>query len=367
MFALMNFKIVVIDWRFIVLFLITLTLSSRLSLMMPRSNFAISFSDVAIFLAFLLFSGETAIILAPLEVVVCCFYLKYKGENFPLPIILLNFGVTALSTAITYIAWQMFPKLLGIPSTYVNTSHLITTLGILATFQFLSTSLFAAIFHSLRNDESVWQSWRRECFSSSMMQIVGACLAGIIYKLTINADIYTTIIALAVVGIGYVNYRHIIGEINETIEQAEQAERDKGEVERIRAEQAEKHAKELQILLEKEEQISQALLKSKIAFQHSAMHDTLTGLANRASFGGALRDGIENCQKSSAACAYVLFLDISRFKNINDALGHTIGDKVLIIIAKRISRLVSSNDVVARLGGDEFAIILNNSSCVKET
>src|SRR5690606_11443368 len=56
----------------------------------------------------------------------------------------------------------------------------------------------------------------------------------------------------------------------------------------------------------------------------------------------------------------VLFLDIRSFKNINDTLGHTIGDKVLAIAAKRFERVVNDTDTVARIGGDEFAIILRD-------
>ena len=59
-----------------------------------------------------------------------------------------------------------------------------------------------------------------------------------------------------------------------------------------------------------------------------------------------------------------MFLDISRFKNINDSLGHTIGDKVLMILAKRFVRMMTAADTVARIGGDEFAIILKNVSTV---
>ena len=59
---------------------------------------------------------------------------------------------------------------------------------------------------------------------------------------------------------------------------------------------------------------------------------------------------------------HVLFLDIRRFKNINDSLGHTIGDKVLMIAAKRFIRMLTDVDVVARIGGDEFAIVLRNLS-----
>ena len=356
----------IINWGFASLFIFTLAVSTRLSLIMPRSNFSISFSDAAIFLAFLVFGGETAIILASLEVIVSCLFLKTKGFKVTNSGILFNFGMTAISTAITYFAWQKFVHFFSITQFPENISQLIITLGILAGFQFLSTSFFAALFYSLKSNESVWKFWKREVFSSSMMQIAGASLAGVIFKLITSADIIASTIALVVAGIAYMNYRHIIAEINASIEQAEQAERDKAEVERIRAEQAEKHANELKLLLKKEEQTSQALRKSKSAFQHSAMHDTLTGLANRASFGGALRDFIQNRKQTSAKPSFVLFLDLSRFKNINDSLGHTIGDKVLMIVAKRLTRLVSTNDVVARLGGDEFAIILNNFSSVTD-
>jgi diguanylate cyclase (GGDEF)-like protein len=71
---------------------------------------------------------------------------------------------------------------------------------------------------------------------------------------------------------------------------------------------------------------------------------------------------IEQYRNDPSKSFYVLFVDIRRFKNINDSLGHTIGDKVLMIAAKRFVRMVTSHDVVARLGGDEFAIILKNLS-----
>jgi diguanylate cyclase (GGDEF)-like protein len=362
MYAVFRFDPAILNFELAALFLFTLTIGTRLSLIMPRSNFAVSFSDAAIFLAFLFYGGETAIILASLEAAVSCLYLKRKGLNFTFPVILFNFGMTAVSTAMTFLLWQIAAELLKVQMTPANSSGLITNLGILAVCQFVLTSGFAAMFYTLKSGETFLEAWKHECFSSSMSQIAGASFAGIIYKLISAADLTATVIASVVVGIVYFNYRYIFTEINDTIEKAEQAERDKAEVERVRAVQAEKHARELEILLKKEEEISRALRKSKIAFQHSAMHDTLTGLANRASFGAALRETIENCKKSPEDKCFLIFLDISRFKNINDHLGHGIGDKVLMIVAKRLLRLVGAKDVVARIGGDEFAMILNNCS-----
>ncbi len=364
-FAIFNLDVKIINLEFIALFIFTLTIGTRLSLYLPRSNFAVSFSDAAIFLSFLIYGGETAIILASLEIIVSCLFLNSKTNKISTLIIFLNFGITAFSTAITYIVWQSFVNFKGFPQQPTNISQIITILGVLAVSQFISTSIFAALYYSLKSGESFWESWKRKCFSSSMSQIAGASLAGVIYKLIKSADITATIIAFTVIAIAYINYRRIINDINESIEQVEKAERDKAETEKIRAEQAEKHANELEVLLKKEEQISHALRKSKVAFQHSALHDTLTGLANRASFAAVLRETIENCKKSSSEKFYLLFLDISKFKYINDSLGHTIGDKVLMIIAKRLTRVIGTDDIVARLGGDEFGLILKNSSAME--
>ncbi len=83
-----------------------------------------------------------------------------------------------------------------------------------------------------------------------MTQIIGAGMAGIIYKLVISADLLTSVVAFIIFGVAYVYYRQSIREIDKAIKKAEQSEREKAEVERLRAEQAEKHVGELKILLE---------------------------------------------------------------------------------------------------------------------
>jgi diguanylate cyclase (GGDEF)-like protein len=359
-FAVSNLDANIIDWKFTALLVFTLTIGTKLSLIMPRSNFAVSFSDAAIFLTFLIYGGETAIILAALEAVASCLFLKARGAKLPRAVLLFNFGMTALSTTITYIALLILTKLLGISSISGNTSNLITTLGILSIAQFFSTSAFAAVFYSLNKDQSVWESWKSQCFSSSLTQIAGAVLAGVIYKLITYADFLATTIALIVVGVTYINYRRIIADINESIEQVERVEREKAEVERIRAEQAEQHNAVLVEMLHEQERISDELQRSKDSFQYAALHDSLTGLANRAFLIEKLEFLLQLSKNIPSTKFYVLFLDLTRFKNINDSLGHTIGDKILTLVAKRLLRAVNAEDTVARLGGDEFAVIISD-------
>lgn len=94
--------------------------------------------------------------------------------------------------------------------------------------------------------------------------------------------------------------------------------------------------------------------------QHSAYYDALTGMPNRA----LLLERLDRCLKREVRhneLRYaVLFLDLDRFKNINDSLGHSSGDQVLVTVAERLQQCVRPGDTVARLGGDEFAILLDD-------
>lgn len=100
---------------------------------------------------------------------------------------------------------------------------------------------------------------------------------------------------------------------------------------------------------------------------YSTLHDSLTGLANRTLFTNHLRQAIERYKSRDNYGFSVLFLDFDRFKIVNDSLGHTVGDKLLVQIAERLLRSVRPEDTVARLGGDEFVILLDNVLGVEDS
>lgn len=105
-------------------------------------------------------------------------------------------------------------------------------------------------------------------------------------------------------------------------------------------------------------------LNSRLA--HDAFHDSLTGLPNRALFTDRLHQAIERYNVRVDYGFSVLFLDFDRFKNVNDSLGHTVGDKLLIGVAERLSHCVRPRDTVARLGGDEFTILLEDVTGIEQ-
>lgn len=365
LFASANLSREAFGYGFLLYSVFTVLFMPFMSLKLPRGKIILSFSDPLIFLCFLLYGGEAAVILAAVETFAHCVYHKKQGMPFSKKFIVYNTVSVAASTFTAYILWSFLVRPSTLNFQTLPTGNLIFVVGSLAFLQFLSSSVLTAALSSIEQAKSFFRVWREECFPGSLTQIVGAGATVIIYKLIEYADVLTAATLLLFFGIIYSMYRQTISRVNESVEQADQAERERAEIARTKAEEARNYTAELQRLLEKEERANVALLESKNALEHAAFHDFLTDLPNRAYLVERLslliEIGIEISHKY-----FVLFLDLNRFKNVNDSLGHAVGDRLLKLVGKRLTRLLDEQHTIARLGGDEFAIILNDLPSVDE-
>jgi diguanylate cyclase (GGDEF)-like protein len=104
-----------------------------------------------------------------------------------------------------------------------------------------------------------------------------------------------------------------------------------------------------------------AIAAGESQLRHLALHDPVCGLPNRIYFGERLESAIGQVRGGGPSAA-VFYIDLDHFKDVNDTLGHHIGDELILNVTQRLSRILRGNDLVARLGGDEFAIITTCAS-----
>src|SRR5438309_512508 len=351
------------DLRFLLLFAVTILVSSRFAVQIPRVNTNITVSDTFIFLVLLLYGGFAGMVLAAAEGL----FSGLRISKTPV-VIAFNSAMMACSTFLTVVVLRVFFGSVADLRAF-ELSSFIAAVGTMAMVQYFANTGFTAVGLALKTGESVWLTWQKHYLWTSITYIAGAAVAAATVNSFAKAGFTIFIVGAPVIAIIYFTYHKYLDEIKSTSAQAEQAERQRAEAERARAEaereraeQAERHVEELNRHIAEQERISSQLKESKEHFRHAAFHDALTNLPNRALLAENLKFVIERAKQHEDYQFAVLFLDLDRFKNVNDSLGHSIGDQLLIAMARRLEHCIREVDMVARLGGDEFAILLDGIS-----
>jgi diguanylate cyclase (GGDEF)-like protein len=331
----------------------TIFLSPYLQLQLPRTKVHLTISEALIFIALMMYGIEVGVCLAIMEVLVTCFTFQRKGITIKRETIALNIASMVIATFATgLIAIKVFGSMTEIADggDFVSIAMM---LGLMTFAQFAINSAFVAFFMSAKTGKTILQVWNDTCLNTFVIYVFNAVVAGVFVKAFMHIDAFMVLVSVAIFAIVFLTYRRYVNDVKETSAKAEQAERE-------RAEQAENHVKELQHYVAELEKSGHALRESREKFKHAAYHDALTQLPNRNLFLDTLKFLLEKSQQTPNFNFAVLFLDLNRFKTMNDSLGHSMGDKLILHVGKRLLNMMREGDMVGRFSGDEFAIILSD-------
>jgi two-component system sensor histidine kinase UhpB len=219
-FSIQQLSLAQLDWRFLILAVITVGVCSRLGVALPRVKAEITVGDTLIFFAMLLYGGEAATLLAAAEGLALSLRVSRKSRVF-----LFNSAQMACSTFLT--AWVL-RSLLGpieaLPRLDEPATYLAATC-IMALVQYLSNSGLAALYTALKDDQPVWLTWRRHYLWTSITYFAGASVASITVDVVGVIGVSAALIISPIIAIIYFSYRTYVKKLEASAELRESEER----------------------------------------------------------------------------------------------------------------------------------------------
>ncbi len=451
--AVFNLQPEILDFRFLILLIFTIGIGSRSAVKIPRFKSHIAISDTFIFLALLMYGGETAVILSAIE----AFFSSWricKNKS----IVFINVAIMAFST--TLVVWSL--KVFGLYTKNQlrgdgeDLDNFIVALSVMALTQFIANTAFVSIYSALKSEKPLWETWKTKYIWTFLTYFVGAFSAGVLLRLVDILGFGIIAVTFPIIVFIYLTYRMYLKNVEMSLAQAEQAEENTRilEEQSLALRESEERFRSAfdfapigialvspagnwlkvnhalsEILGYTEEELLQTDFQSMLfpedlgntllkiselysgniltcqleqrylhknrqtvwvlwsvstaahikseqpnlifqiqditdkkfaeeQLQYEATHDALTNLPNRAFFMSRLGQALKKARELPNHNVSILFIDLDRFKIVNDSLGHLIGDQLLFEIAGRLREGLRPEDLVARLGGDEFTVLV---------
>lgn len=205
--------------------------------------------------------------------------------------------------------------------------------------RFLSRSIWLAAFFFFLNLFEIFvlvEENQRVVSTNMTTVLISLITAGVLFVITSGLLLLRQMIALS-------ENKQLVRQLNQAVERVQH-----------QAAEVERYNHDLQIEIAERKRMERQLA-------HDALHDGLTGLPNRVLFMDRLEHAIEYGKRHPEHSFAILFLDLDHFKVVNDSLGHSTGDELLIILGQRLRNCLRKGDTLARLGGDELVVLLEDA------
>lgn len=253
-----------LDRPFIILAIITILLSSRLTVQIPRINGHISVSDTLIFLTLLLYGGEAAILVATAEGFATSLLLLPRSIKISKITIVFNAMMLACATMITVLVTRYFFGSIANLTHIESSGAYLTALIVIGITQYITNSSMAAIYTALKSQSSVWHVWSKYYLWVSITYLAGISAAGITAKIIGKTGFYSVAIIAPIIAIIFLTYRMYMQNIEATAVSA-------------KAEQAEQHIAELNHYIEEKERLREQVSHLE---KMSALGELASGVAH---------------------------------------------------------------------------------------
>jgi signal transduction histidine kinase/ActR/RegA family two-component response regulator len=253
-----------LDLRFLILAVITISISSRLTVQIPRISGHISVSDTFIFLTMLLYGGEAAVLLAAAEAL--CSSLRFSKKAIPISVIsiLFNSAMMACSTYLTALALHLcFGNILDVPRGSFSAT-LFIAVCLMALVQYISNSVLAAVHTAFKTDQPIVRTWAQYYLWASITYLAGASAAGVTAKVIDEVGFYAVVVVTPIIAIVFFTYRTYLKNIEAMAAAA-------------KAEQAERHVEELNHYIAEQERIREQFSQLE---KMSALGELASGVAH---------------------------------------------------------------------------------------
>jgi signal transduction histidine kinase/CheY-like chemotaxis protein len=274
-----NLPLARLDLRFALLAVLTIGVTSRMTVMIPRISGHISVSDTFIFLTMLLYGGEAAVLVATLEGLVSTLFFSRRSIYIRPVTIVFNAAMMGCATFVTAAALRVFFADVVPVAHGEFTARFVIALCVMALVQYVANSTLAAVHTSLKTNQPGWQTWSKYYLWASITYFAGACTAGIAAKIAEIAGFYALVATAPIIAIVYFTYRTYLENIEAMSEaaKAEAAAEARAEAAAAQAEQARRHVEELSHYIAEQDRIRQQYAQIE---KLSALGELASGVAH---------------------------------------------------------------------------------------
>jgi signal transduction histidine kinase/ActR/RegA family two-component response regulator len=276
LYSALNLPLARLDVRLVPLVLVTLFVSARFCVPIPRTTGQVSFSDTLLFLTMLLYGGEVAVLLAAAELFATS---RFGKRPFSMFTSLFNGAMMACSTFVTVLVLRLFfGRVDALPHDEFS-ARFVAALCVMGLTQYVANSTVAAAHTSLKAGEPLWVTWRNKYLWTSITYFGGASAAGLAIKLASTAGFYALVAAAPIIFIVYLTYRTYLENV-EAMAEAAKAEAEaegRADAAAARAEQARRHVEELSHYIAEQERIREQYAQIE---KLSALGELASGVAH---------------------------------------------------------------------------------------